>query len=68
MKARDVMVSPVVTARASASVKEVAQILVQHRNSAPIFTITALCQEPLLGPAPCPRIPGLANTRPHKVS
>ena len=34
MKARDVMVSPVVTVRASASVKEVAEILVQHRISA----------------------------------
>jgi CBS domain-containing protein len=34
MKARDVMVSPVITVPPSASVKEVAEILVQHRISA----------------------------------
>jgi len=34
MKARDVMVSPVITVRPSASVREVAKILLQHRISA----------------------------------
>jgi CBS domain-containing protein len=34
MKARDVMVSPVVTAKPSASVKEVAKLLLQRRISA----------------------------------